>query len=95
MSVEYQLKFKFSDHNELDQTVRSARNFDSYDEKYKLYNFRTQENKDTANMPDAHVSLADEGIIFCDNCRNTAAPIFQHLITRIIGKFGKVEIDEL
>jgi hypothetical protein len=46
-------------------------------------------------MPDAHVSLSDDRIIFSDNCQNIAAPIFQHLITQIIHKFGKVEIDEL
>ncbi len=95
MGLEYQLKFKFSSRSELDQVLRAVRNFDSFDEEYQLYNFRIQANKNTDLMPDAHVSFYEDRIIFCDNGVNQAGLIFEDLITQLIEKFGKVEIDLL
>ena len=90
MGYESRLRVNGAARDELDAVLRRVPGFAGFDDKYRLYEFRRQW---IVNMPDAHASLEDSGICFCDN--GLGNEILSDLIRELELHFGSVVVEEV
>lgn len=95
MGKEYLLRFRFDRRGYLEDLLIRARLFWGLalrTEGLEVYEFRSPWNRDT--LPDAHVTIEEEGLYFSDN-GGEGMQVLQELVQDIARTFGPPQVEEL
>ena len=64
MGVEYRIRFKYQEKEDLDSLLRALPHFAEFDTEWRIYNYRLANNPSA--MPNAAIQIEDDGLYFCD-----------------------------
>lgn len=95
MGKEYLLHFPFERRGQIEDLLIRAPLFHGLAQRaggLEVYEFRAPANTET--LPDAHVTIEDEGLYFSDN-GGEGPEVFEDLLLDIARTFGPARIEEL
>ncbi|MEO7716579.1 MAG: hypothetical protein ABIY70_10270 [Capsulimonas sp.] len=96
MSLEYRVEFVLGSRKPIDEVLRDAPHFARYEEQFKYYEYRSDDNQDFSKMPDAYMKVRDWGLYLSD-CGDRAVfkDLLYYLFWHVNGLGQKFVIDDL
>lgn len=90
MGVEYKIRFKHQEKQDVDSLLRALPHFAEFDAEWKMYNYRLPDNP--GQMPNVAMQIEDDGLYFCDYLM---PPDMLNQVAEIIRqKYGEAEVEK-